>query len=166
MYVYYITVEIYVLFYTNIFSPFYFVYVTIMWYHFLAMDFTQLQIMQKIFENKISIIFTILFHKTLHSYNNLFSSSKSVFKAHKHSFILITKMKLNKKFPNVYISYGSQCDSTCTLMWQFFLYELSCVNQCTLIWHIFLTWIIMCESMHINWSYDQTIIKIRTLIKL
>jgi hypothetical protein len=85
----------------------------------------------------------------LHSYNNLFSWSEGVFKGHKHSFILVTKMKLNKKFPNVYISHGFQCDSTCTLMWQ----------------KLFIS-IIMCESMQINWSYDQTIIKIQTLIKL
>jgi hypothetical protein len=104
-----------------------------MWYHFPAMDFTQLQIMQKKFENKISIIFTILFDKTLHSYNNLFSWSEGVFKGHKHSFILVIKMKLKKKFLNVYISHGFQCDSTCILMWQ----------------KLFIS-IIMCEWMHIS----------------
>jgi hypothetical protein len=51
MYVYYIVMEIYVFIYTNILSPFYFVCVTIMSYHFPAMHFTQSQIMQKIFEN-------------------------------------------------------------------------------------------------------------------
>ncbi len=131
MYVYYIIMEIYVLVYTNILSPFLFCI-----YNYYVISFSCHgfhTIMQKIFENKISIIFTILFHKTLHSYNNLFSWSEGVFKGHKHSFILVTKMKLNKKFPNVYISHGFQCDSTCTLMWQ----------------KLFIS-IIMCESMHIN----------------
>jgi hypothetical protein len=62
-----------------------------------------------------------------------------------HTYML-TKKKLNNNFLKVYTSYGFSCDSTCTLMWQ----RLS-------------TWIIMYESMHINWSYDQTIIKLWSL---
>jgi hypothetical protein len=54
--------------YTNILSHFYLVCVTIMSHHFFTTDFTQSQTMQKIFETKISILFTILFHKTLHSH--------------------------------------------------------------------------------------------------
>jgi hypothetical protein len=82
--------------------------------------------MLKLFKIKISISFTILFHETLRSYNNLFSLSAGVSKGHKHPLIL-TKRKLNKKVPKIYTSHGSQCDSTCTLMWQRFLsHELSC----------------------------------------
>jgi len=66
MYVYYIVMEMYVFVCINIFSFFY--------------------CLCKISKTKISIPFTILFHETLHSYN-LFLSSESVFKNHKHSFI-------------------------------------------------------------------------------
>jgi hypothetical protein len=41
MYVYYIAMEIYVLVCTNIFSPFYFLCVTIMSHHSPTMDFTR-----------------------------------------------------------------------------------------------------------------------------
>jgi hypothetical protein len=71
--------------------------------------------MSKLFKTKISISFTILFHVTLHSNNNLFSLSASIFKGHKHPLPL-TKMKPNKKILNVYTSHGSEYDSTCTLM--------------------------------------------------
>jgi hypothetical protein len=46
---------------------------------------------------------------------------------------ILTKKKLNKKFLELYVSHGFLCDSTCTIMWK----------------KLF-TWIIMCESMHIN----------------
>ncbi len=49
--------------------------------------FYTLSTMSKLLEAKISIPFTIIFHKTLYSYNNLFSSSEDVFKNHKQSFI-------------------------------------------------------------------------------
>jgi hypothetical protein len=42
VYVYYIVMKIYVFVYTNIFSPFYFLCVTIMPHHSLTIDFTQL----------------------------------------------------------------------------------------------------------------------------
>ncbi len=64
--------EIYVLICSNSFSSFYFLCIIIM---------------PKLFKIKISIPFTILFHKTLHSYNNLFLSSENVFKGLKHSLI-------------------------------------------------------------------------------
>ncbi len=38
-------------------------------------------------KTKISIPFTILFHETLHLYNNLFLSNEGVSKCHKHSLI-------------------------------------------------------------------------------
>ncbi len=45
----------------------------------------------KPFKIKILIPFTILFHQTLHSYNNLFLSSEGVSKGHKHSFTYYPK---------------------------------------------------------------------------
>jgi len=79
-----------------------------------------------------------------------------------------------------FVLHELSCVSQWTLICQNFFTWLSCIHECTLIYQIFFTSIIMCEfmhnnviktfymsgSMHINWSYDQTIIKIPTLIKL
>jgi len=83
----FIVMEIYVLVCTNIFLSFYLICITIMSHHFSTMDFTHLYIMLKRFKIKISIPFTIIFHKILYSYNNLFSSSESVSKSLKQSVV-------------------------------------------------------------------------------
>jgi len=53
--------------------------------------------MSKKFKIKISIIFTILFHKKNHLYNNLFSTSEDVFVkvTNIHLYINQKKTKLN-----------------------------------------------------------------------
>jgi hypothetical protein len=90
MYVYYIVMKIYVFICTNIFSCFYFLCIINVTHQFSTIDFTHTNY-AKIFQNKIINAFTILFHKTLYSYNNLFVSSESVSKSHKHSFIYLPK---------------------------------------------------------------------------
>jgi hypothetical protein len=85
MNVYYIAMEIYVIVCIIIISHFYCLCITNMSHHSSTMNFTY--IILKLFETKISIPFTILFHETLHSYKKLFLSSESVFKGHKHSLI-------------------------------------------------------------------------------
>jgi hypothetical protein len=61
--------------------------------------------MQKSLKTKISIPFTILFHKTLHSHYYFFSHKNVFQKSQTHTYILI-KRKLNKKFPKIlHITY-------------------------------------------------------------
>jgi hypothetical protein len=50
------------------------------------MDFTHTNYV-KFFKNENINVFTILFHKILYLYNNLFASSEGVFKGQKHLFI-------------------------------------------------------------------------------
>jgi hypothetical protein len=83
----FIAMEIYVFVCTNIFLSFYLICITIMSHHFSTMDFIHLYIILKRFKIKISILFSIIFHKILYSYNNLFSSSESVSKGLKQPFI-------------------------------------------------------------------------------
>jgi L-lactate permease len=78
MYFYYISMQIYVLI-INVHSPFYFLCITIMSHNSPSMDFTFTNYV-KTLENQASISFTNLFHKTLHSYNKLFSLSEGVSK--------------------------------------------------------------------------------------
>ncbi len=70
--------------------------------------------MPKLFKTKISIPFTILFHKTLHIIEQLVFFKSRCFQRLQTFTYVLTKRKLNKKFPKVYISHGSQCDSTST----------------------------------------------------
>lgn len=53
----------------------------------LTMDFTRSQTISKSLKIKLLIVFTNIFHKTLHSYNKLFSSSKGVSNGSKHPHI-------------------------------------------------------------------------------
>ncbi len=76
--------KIYILVITKKNSSFYFLYIISIPHHFHTMDFTHINYDKK---TKISIPFTIIFHETLHSYKNFFSSSENVSKGHKHSFI-------------------------------------------------------------------------------
>jgi len=85
IHVYYIAMEIYVLVYINLFSPFYNLCITSMPHHFSTIDFAETT--PKPFKTKILIHFTIIFHETLYSYKNLFLSSEDVFKGHKHPLI-------------------------------------------------------------------------------
>jgi hypothetical protein len=55
MYVYYITIKIYVLICTNIFSHFYCLCITSVSHLYFTMDFTHTQIMSKLFKTKISM---------------------------------------------------------------------------------------------------------------
>jgi hypothetical protein len=123
------------------------------------------------------IPFTILFHETLHSYNNLFLSKWKCFQRSQTPTYILTKRKLNKKCPKVYTLHGSpfdftciikckdfshdfhklSCESQCTLMCQklftWFSHKLSSENQCTLTCQRLFTWlsqIIMWKSMHFN----------------
>jgi len=86
MYVYYRIMKIYVFVYTNILSSFYFLCTINMPHHVPIMDFTHTNY-GKFFKAKILIPITIVFYKTLHSYNNLFYSNENISKAHKHSLI-------------------------------------------------------------------------------
>jgi len=86
MYVNYIAMKICVIVCINIFSPLYCICLISMPHHSPIMDFTYIFLM-KPFKTKISIPFTILFHKILHSYQNLFISSEGVSKGHKHPLI-------------------------------------------------------------------------------
>ncbi len=62
-----------------------------------------------------------------------------------NTYLYVNKKKTKQEnFKSLHIDSSS--DSTCTLMWQ----KLS-------------TWIIIYESMHINWNYDQNIIKLWNL---
>jgi hypothetical protein len=63
-----------------------------------------------------------------------------------NTHLYVKQNEIKQIFFIVYISHGSSCDSTCILMCQ----------------RLF-AWIIMYESMHSNWSYDQTIIKLWNL---
>jgi hypothetical protein len=46
---------------------------------------------------------------------NLFLSNEGVPKSHKHTIYILTKRKLNKKFPNVYTSHDAPYDFTCII---------------------------------------------------
>ncbi len=83
--------KIYVLVYTNNFSLFYFLCITNMPHHFPTMNFTHINY-TKTFHNKKSQFPSQFYSiKLLHSYNNLFLSSESVFKGHKHPLIYYRK---------------------------------------------------------------------------
>jgi hypothetical protein len=58
-------------------------------YHSSTMDFTHINYVKK-FQTKILIPFIILFHKTLHTYKNLFSLREIVFQI---SQTLVTKKR-------------------------------------------------------------------------
>jgi hypothetical protein len=70
MYVYYIVMKIYVFNCINICLFFHCLCITSMSHHSHIMNY--IKITSKFFKIKILILFTILFHETLHSYDNLF----------------------------------------------------------------------------------------------
>jgi len=79
--------EVYIFIYTNIFSFFKFSLYNYHSINILLSWILHIHNYGKALKTKISILFTILLHKTLYLYNNLFLSNESVFKNHKHSLI-------------------------------------------------------------------------------
>jgi len=134
MYVYYISMEIYVFVYINIFSSFYCLCIISMQHHSFIMNFTWIK--SKLFKTKISILFTILFHKTSHSYN-FFLPREGVFQMSQTFTYILNKRKLNKKISKVYTSHGPIWFHMHNKMQRFFTWfshKLICENQCTSIW--------------------------------
>jgi uncharacterized protein (DUF608 family) len=111
--------------------------------------------MSKKFKTNISIPFPILFYKILHSYNNLFSSNEDIFKYHIHSH---TNQKKIKQF----LKKGLHI--TWLPMW--FNMHINVKKPFHMNYHMWVNAIIIYESMHINWNYDQNKIKLlNTTIK-
>jgi hypothetical protein len=110
IYVYYIVMEIYVLDCMNIFSPFYSPCTTSMPHHFPTMIFTWTT--PKPFKTKsplLSQFYSIKLH--VHTTTFLYPKWRSFQRSQTPTHIL-TKRKLNKKFPKVYTSHGPPCDFT------------------------------------------------------
>jgi hypothetical protein len=134
IYVYYISMEIYVIICIIKNSPFYCLCIISMQHHSFTMNFTWIK--SKNFKTKIFIRFTILFHKTSHSYN-FFLSSEGVFQRSQTLTYILTKRKLNKKFFKVYTSHGLIWFHMHNKMQRFFTWfshKLICENQCTSIY--------------------------------
>jgi len=98
--------------------------------------------MSKYFKTKLLIIFTNSIHKTLHSYNNVFSSNEGVFQSPETLIYILTKMTQKKNFlKNLHITC---LHITWLPMW--FNMHINVAKNFNINYHV---WI-----MHINWNYE------------
>jgi hypothetical protein len=143
MYGYYIAMQIYVFIFINIFSPFYCLCIISMLHHSPTMNFTWTT--PKPFKTKNSTPFTILFHKISHSYNNFFLSKWRCFQRSQTPTYILTKKKLNKKFPKVYTSHAPSMwfhmHNKMQRLFTWFSHKLICEGQCTSMCKRFFTWL-------------------------